>query len=432
MVRAHTILEVKKLSLSYGFFTGVLVLCVLIGYALYTGKTHVEERQYLIERMSLENQEFYAELQSRAHDMQQGLYEPSAWWQDPTNVVVVSAIRGAGRYVFLEPEPLGPVARGMSDILPWHGQVTLLDKEPMVGQSLANATLKRVGHIDLSFVIVFIVPLFVIALAYNSLSSERELGTYPLLASLPVSLSWLLALRLGIQAVALIMVLAAIIWGTSLATGLPIHSREGMVLLAWISAYVLFWFVLAWGVNMLHTSSATNAVTLVGLWVVFMLIMPVLINTLATTIHPVPSRSVWITAQRAFEQEANTRRASLVESYTIEHPEEIAPSELPAHMRTWSERLILQRFIDEQLQVIEHRFEESLRRQEQLMRYLRILSPPLLLQNRLEQLAGTDSRSLRGLEERLHQAHEEWRSFFLPFLQQQQSLTPEDLERVPL
>ena len=82
-------------------------------------------------------------------------------------------------------------------------------------------------------------------------------------------------------------------------------------------------------------------VTLVGLWVVFMLIMPVLINTLATTIHPVPSRSVWITAQRAFEQEANARRASLVERYTIEYPEEIAPSELPAHMRTWSERVPL-------------------------------------------------------------------------------------------
>ena len=56
-------------------------------------------------------------------------------------------------------------------------------------------------------------------------------------------------------------------------------------LLALVLGYMLFWFALAFLVNLWVGSSAKNAVAMLGLWVLFVLMVPSVLNQLGNTIY---------------------------------------------------------------------------------------------------------------------------------------------------
>jgi len=77
---------------------------------------------------------------------------------------------------------------GQRDLQPFNLKVRLLALQGQLYDSdVTNPLLAAFGSFDLAFVIVFIVPLFVIALTHNVWSAERELGTWSLIQSQPAS-----------------------------------------------------------------------------------------------------------------------------------------------------------------------------------------------------------------------------------------------------
>ena len=178
-----------------------------------------------------------------------------------------------------------------------------------------------VGRFDLAFVVIYLLPLLVLALSFNVLSEEREQGTLALTLSQPVSARGVVAAKLAFRALLAVgMVLGVSLVGLLVTGG---FGAPGRILLwcAAVVAYALFWFVLAAWVNGLRRSSAWNATVLVGAWLVLVVVLPAAINIAAGLLHPLPSRVQMITAQREASNEAVNRRSELLARYLEDHPE---------------------------------------------------------------------------------------------------------------
>jgi ABC-2 type transport system permease protein len=61
------------------------------------------------------------------------------------------------------------------------------------------------GHVDVAFVVVYLLPLLIFALSYNLLSVEREQGTLRMLLSQPLNLTTLLLGKVTVRAGALLI-----------------------------------------------------------------------------------------------------------------------------------------------------------------------------------------------------------------------------------
>ena len=94
-----------------------------------------------------------------------------------------------GRYLAQPTAPLAALATGQTDLNAPYARVTARGREAIAPpMQTGNPLLLHLGQFDLAFVLVYLYPLFVLALAYDLTSTEREDGTLRLIASQPVTL----------------------------------------------------------------------------------------------------------------------------------------------------------------------------------------------------------------------------------------------------
>ena len=100
------------------------------------------------------------------------------------------------------PVPLAALAVGQSDLLPYYYDVSIYTNESTFQQNgeVENPLNLMVGRFDLAFVVIYLLPLLVLALSYNVLSEEREQGTLALTLSQPVSARSVVAAKLWFRA----------------------------------------------------------------------------------------------------------------------------------------------------------------------------------------------------------------------------------------
>lgn len=145
------------------------------------------------------------------------------------------------------------------------------------------------GHFDWAFVVIFLLPLLLIALSYNLLSSESELGTYALLRSQPVTLRQIVLAKLALR---LLLVLGFLVGITLLSVPvLSINLAENGGLLTKFLlvsvVYGLFWGTVIFAVVSFQKTSAVNALTLLGCWLVLVLALPTLLQQILTVSQPI-------------------------------------------------------------------------------------------------------------------------------------------------
>ena len=175
------------------------------------------------------------------------------------------------------------------------------------------------GATDLAFLVVFVYPLVVLAMAFNLLAGEREQGTLAMgcLGGLSAALAGKLAARVAAPIAATLLAVAAGVW---IFAGWERLASPGFAaLLIVVLLYGLFWAALAAAVDGLGRSSAFNALTLIGAWVAITMILPAAINSLAAFAHPAPSRIDMVLAARAASTDADRARDASLARYADEH-----------------------------------------------------------------------------------------------------------------
>lgn len=416
---------------SGAFWGTVAVLPLLVGFSLYLGSERISQQQETIAQLRASERAFYEEKRLELKSLEQDGATVDMWWQNPANPLVLGQFGQAGKHVFLEPKPLAALAAGQLDILPYYGRVTLTGTESLRDNALENPFMQVSGSFDFAFVLVWLVPLFVIVMGYNVISSEREGGTFALLQSQPVSMNRILAGKLIFRFLIVLGIILASLTAWALLFGIDLLNSDGLSLFVVVTAYIAFWFLLCALVNMTKNGSAVNAVSLAGLWVFFLLLLPSFITLIVSTVHPIPSRALWITEQRAIQQKVEGEGEELFDLWIVDHPEEFVEGDTPQFYNIWLRRLVWSETVQERKQEAERLFEQPRKQQAALAARLRPLSPPMTLQAWLERKAGTDADRLRSLDEEMRAFQKEWQDFFLPRFRMLEFFASDEIRDIP-
>ncbi len=297
--------------------------------------------------------------------------------------------------IALPAAPLVEVAAGRSDLDPRtasaspRGHAGGLFRDYQTASPLALAA----ARFDLAFVLVFLVPILIIALGYNLLAEERDRGIDRLLLVQGIS-SWDLALgRMLVRGAVLSLPVGAALAVVWLCAPDASRGVRAAVSLVAVIGYMALWWGIALAMATARLRESSTLLALLGIWIALALLLPAAIGAIAKTAAPPPSRFALIAAARAAEVQASVRAAELVGGYVHDHPElERAPADSPVpgfgeRGKRW---FVIARDVDRALAPILDGFDAALAAQRRTASRLRLLSPPLTLQSTLSQLAGTD------------------------------------------
>lgn len=384
-------------------------------YATFNGFAWTNfQRQTLAEAAADESARYDA-LKKQIIEYDRNEPEKLSRFSDPRDPAAAGRNIGQ-RYATMPPAPLAALSVGQSDLLPYYFKIDTRSQQTFTSNNeIENPTNLLAGRFDVSFVIIYLMPLLILTLSYNFLSGEREAGTLQMLLSQPVSLRSVVTGKIALRFLAVTIT----VLGFSLAAftlGGEIFA-EGVLmrLLLWaaaVVAYILFWFALSVAVNAFNWKSATNAVALTALWLFFVVIIPSLTGVLATTIYPVPSRVEMINATREASSTATAKGSELLAKYTEDHPElvqgEYDPTDAAARIYAVQEE------VDREAKPVLDVYDEQLRKQQNLVNGLQFLSPAIVMQEALNDVSGTGGARYQHFLAQVKNFHADWQNYFIP------------------
>lgn len=339
--------------------------------------------------------------------------------------------------VVLPPAALNAVSIGQADLYPYSTSVNLMTEKNDLFQEYEqdNPLSLMTGKFDLAFVLVFIFPLLILALSYNLISGERENGTLSLtMANAAVSIKNIVigkfltrllmisAFSIGFSVIGLL--LSGIDFGSA-----DVWLRIGLYVLV-VLAYAIFWFAAAILVNSFGFSSATNATILGGVWVLVTVIMPSFLNVAATTIHPVPSRMELVSKIREADNQTRSEGEKLLKSYYGDHPE-LAPPDGLTQSQALQRFFVIRQARQKRLMPEIEQFETQLAAQQTLVSRYRISSPAVVMQESLNDIAGTSTERQKSYINQIRDFIGELQSFLVPKLMKRELLRSADYDAIP-
>ena len=406
------------------------LLLLLFGFSTFNGKQKVEKRKINILVAKQQVEESDQAMLKLLDSVEQGMEVSASSRTIPTNPMVVGNYHP--RVVANVPQPMSFVSTGQSDVFTHYIKPTVRGDDFTLNFTEMTSPVQLLfGSFDLSFVIVYLLPLLIIAFSYNVLSSEKEQGSFPLLASQPISIRkwvfqklilrffWLLLLVLVSMGLVFILVgVYPLDWGNILA------------LFGLTFSYMFFWFALAFLVNLFSDSSAKNAVSLIMLWVVIVLLIPSVINQLGIRLYPIPSRTLMIKEMRETKAEAAKMQDEILDNFLRDHPE-YAINDSAQSRNFYHRYMASQKVVKDKLEPIIDNYEEQLRRQQLWSKKLQWISPAVVVQQSLNRLAGNSAEDYGNYRRQVIQFSEKWRNYFTNLLYNNIMFSKQDYTALP-
>ena len=302
----------------------LLLICtaLLFAFATYNGKKNVKKRLNDISKMQENLQKKDSALVATLQKIEKGQKTDVPRWQLPSEPMTIGYRNP--RLAIMQPEKLSFLSTGQSDMYTHFKSPTVYGNNFALDYSeMVNPVQLLFGNFDLAFVILYILPLLIIAFTFNVLSKEKELGTIRLLGAQPISMiKWLLQkmiIRFIIFTLITLIVLLVIIAVFSPDAFLNAGSLISVFLL--IAGYSLFWFVISIIVNLKINDSSKNAFALIATWLLIVLILPATINQIGNSLYPTPSRLKMINEIRLIKKENEEKQNEIMDSFLRDHPE---------------------------------------------------------------------------------------------------------------
>jgi ABC-2 type transport system permease protein len=445
--------EWRILARDRAFRVLAALLLGLIGAAAWTGRAWVGQQRATLAAIEEHDARLYERLAEQVHRLEARGQPPEgrpvagmAWYLldatgdpapaphlDPRRPEAAGSEWVAARHAVLPPHPFAALAIGQGDLYPYYARVTIRTRPAMINSDeIENPVTLLSGRFDLAFVLVFCWPLIALPLLYDLLSRDRDDQTLPLVLAQPVSLRAILFAKAlvrggtltGLTLVATLGALAAV---GAIADG-PTLARAGM-LATGILAHAVLWVGVAVAINAAGWRSARNAMAFAGIWLAWVFAIPAVLNIAVSSLASVPSRVELITAMREATNAAGGDVGRLVAHYYEEHPELVPPETTPERNAVRS--IALQEAAERRVEPLVRAFAARIRDQRVMATRLAWLSPAILLQGALNELAGTSTARYEHFASQLEAYHAAWRAFFYPRIYARQTLTADDYARLP-
>lgn len=328
------------------------------------------------------------------------------------------------------PAPLAFAALGMRDVSPYILRVRALGLEAQIydGDTF-NPELALPGRFDFAFVLVFLSPLFVIALFHDLVSSEREAGRQRTLDALPHGGKALWRRRTALRfalvwaALALPFTVAGLIEGVSLP--------KLLIVLVVIAAYLLFWVGIAALVGRLRWGSVANAATLAAAWLILVLVVPTLANVAINHAVPVDQGAEIALAQREAVNGAwEIPREDTMRRFYARQPQwaDSPPLGTDFHYKWY---LAFHQNGDDSVADRVRAYRAGLEARDAAGRALGWALPSVGVQALLTRLAQTDLTAQLAYQDRVRAFHARLRNFYYAYLFRDRPFGKADFARAP-
>ena len=140
-----------------------------------------------------------------------------------------------------------------------------------------------------------------------------------------------------------------------------------------------------------------------------------------------------INDMRVMKAQANREQNEIMEEYLRDHPE-LAGMVAGGSATTdgyWQRYFAAQNIVQKRMQPLLEEYDSQLDRQQQWVQQLRLLSPALLLQAGLQEIAGSASRHYQDYRRQVVDFAGQWRDFFLPLIFKNEKITSTILTQLP-
>lgn len=425
--------EWRNLFAERSFLILAVVFSLLTIYGILNAgnwvKTKSEQSRILIEK----HEKNLAEKQQKVRQGVKGSNVPGNSTPDPGDPYEI----GMNLHYAVKPFASSAIfSVGQSDILSNNAGIALttLQRTEADKEGFENPLSFLTGKFDLAFVIVYLMPLFVLAMSFNLLSAERENGTLQLILANPLKLKTLLTAKVTAQFL-LIFVIAAVAAVAGILLSAQSFAGEFWLKFSlWlilVLAYTAFWFALAVFINSFGFSSATNAVVTSSSWLSLVLILPTLLNVVISAVYPVPPRSEVVSAIRGVNLDMRRDGEKLLTEFYQDHPE-LIPKDGKTDTKDFGLAFVyVQRETKKRVAEVENRFDEQLQNQQNLVKKLRFLSPSIIAQEAVNDIAGTGLERYTEFRRQTKEFDKTWDTYFSTKIFRNEMLTAEEFDRIP-
>ena len=423
--------EIKLLNRSNWLILLLLSISLLFAFATYNGTKNVTKRESDIAKMQQDLHKKDSLMLLNLSKIEKGEKVSLPRWQLPSEPMTIGYRHP--RLAIMKPSSFSFLATGQSDMYTHfknpkaYGNNFALDYSDMV-----NPVQLLLGNFDLAFVIIYILPLLIIGFSFNVLSKEKELGTLQLLNAQPISITRWLLQKIAIRYVifTLITLIILIITITIFSTN-TLNSFSNLIeVLLMIVGYSLFWFIIAYTVNIKINNSSKNALTLIGIWLLIVLVLPATINQIGNSLFPTPSRLKMINEIRQIKKENEKKQDKIMSDYLRNHPE-LAKESNKDKFGFWHNYFASEKVMEEKTKPLLAEYDSQLQKQQNLVNSFKFFSPAILMQQSLNSIAGTSERHYNEYKKQVFEFSNEWRNYLVPMLFKEQKFTLKDYKNLP-
>lgn len=306
-------------------------------------------------------------------------------------------------------------ALGTRDGIPWKHNIRMLALEGQIHESDAgNPVFSLTRRFDFAFVVSLLAPLFAILLLHDLRGREHAAGRLSLLEATARSSSVLWLLRGGLRMAGLGLALLLPLWFGGLTGGAAMVDMGLMSLLTLL--HLGFWWGLCVLVNRLSLNASVNLIALSALWAILGLILPAAMRAGVDAAVPVPDGGDIILTQREAVNDAwDLPKEATMEPFLTRHPEwtEYANVQRPFE---WKWYYAFQQVGDQTAETLSQAYREGRERRDAIAGWLALLSPPALVERRLQAIAGTDMSAALAYEQSVRDFHAALRAWHYPRL----------------
>jgi ABC-2 type transport system permease protein len=361
--------EVRRLLRDRALPALLALLLGLSGYAAWNGADWVRQRNAAIDLIKAEEQKAMEFLRDRIAQMAPGA---TPRWQP-----------------VLPPGSMAPLSIGQAESYPFAADVAVLLADSQIFSRLSadigNPTVRAAGRFDVAFVVVFLLPLVILAATYDLWSRERERGVAAMVLSQPVAVGPLIAVKTLARGLTVLLPSAAIVLVVAIWAG----AREpaGLAALALtVLVYGGFWLAVAVIISLFARRSTEAAIAAGAVWLAVVVMVPALTLAVVDLVAPPPS-------EMRFATELKARGADIVERQRLYRVANPTPARTPAPKipdrlrELYADRVAADRELAPMIEA--HQQAKDARRY--LLDKVRFILPSVAVQDALDRIAGSDA-----------------------------------------
>lgn len=295
------------------------VLFIISGYAIFNGISFYNKQIAVIDKLKTKDSLSY-------NDILEKLKSDSLEKTNPKEYKSITkaswAIFNNKFNVYWEPNSTSIISIGNRDVYPYYQEILPVSLYMRLFKNeISNPNTLLIGNIDFSYIIIFIFPLFIIALLFNFSSQNKETGIQPFLFVNVQSIKKVIYSRLLFYT---LIVLAFITLLFFLVYLIFFSNNSGIIfikLLLLSNLFSLFWVGVCYAINQLNRSSVFNITFLIALWLVFSVLIPSVANQLAAYKYPINNEEITKNIRRIQLKDDDAAFVAVLKNFYAKYPQ---------------------------------------------------------------------------------------------------------------